>query len=412
MQSFNDVLDTGSLPNPLADAQLLAGKPLEDLIYLSLGETWKPPAEGLVEALGRLPGHAHGYTLSPYGYPALRTALRRYIERTHDLSGSEPFDVSVSQAGTRSAMADFAQMVQVQTGGRWTALLPHPGWDYAGTLDPAAFDVRHYPLRAETGWQPDVEMLAAALGPRTLLVLNPQHNPTGAEWTGEIVAALIEHALERGAAILIDDAYYALHAPDGAATNALRLLVERAGEEACSPWLAVRTMGKQFRSNGWGIGALAAPPQILAQMAQVAGRRTYGTAVPLQAAMADWLENPQSDVYVDELRQHYADNRALATLRLVRDLGFPGHAVHAGCCTSYMRFQVPERFVRDNDEEAYRRACLTAGVLPGRGSMTHPVLLDGSNGGPPHVRLHLGHGRQTLDLAFDRLREAGLGWKS
>lgn len=76
MQSPYDVLDTETLPNPLADAQLLSGRArCDELVYLSLGETWKPTATGLLEALTQIPEYAHGYTLSPYGLRANGTSL-------------------------------------------------------------------------------------------------------------------------------------------------------------------------------------------------------------------------------------------------------------------------------------------------------------------------------------------------
>ena len=411
MQSPDDVLDAGTLSNPLTDARMVAAEPNpEDLIYLSLGETWIPPASGLVGALGRIPDYAHGYTLSPYGLPALRRTLRSYITRTHHLPESGSYDMAVSQAGTRATMSDFGRLIRTYPGGSCTALVPDPGWDYQGVFAPLGFAIRRYDVTAERNWQPDPEQVGRMAGPDTLLVLNCQHNPTGSDWSPQIVSRIIETALDRKAAILIDDAYYALHEPGREPTNALRILHDLTGGSPASPWLAVRTMGKQFRSNGWGIGAMSAHPDTLAQLAEIAHRRTYGTALPLQAAMNIWLQDPASDAYLDDIRKHYAENRKKAARKLADDLGFPDDTVHPGTCTSYMRFQVPTRFVQDNDEENYRKLCLEAGVLPGRGSMTAPGEKTGSSPNPAYVRIPLGHPWEVLDQAFERLRKSGLGW--
>lgn len=402
------VLDSGNLPNPLGDAQLIdeMADPAS-LIYLSLGETWSSPANGLVKALSDVPEYAHGYTLSPYGLPALRRVLREYIIRTHALPETDNFDVAVSQAGTRGAMASFAQLLLKKGSNQPTALVPAPGWDYAGVLKPLGYHVKEYPLLAERGWQPNPDEIEKELKSGNLLIINAQHNPTGANWSPQILRRLMSSAIERGCAILIDDAYYAIHEPDLSPGNALQMWLELANNSPATPWLAVRTLGKQFRCNGWGIGALTAHPDTLAELAGIMHQRSYGSGLPLQHAMASWLRNPDADLYINQLCIHYAEMRKHACHHLVHNLGFPVNSVHAGQCTSYMRFQVPPRFIINNDEDNYRKCCLEAGVLPGRGSMTSMPI----NGEAVYVRIHLGHSADIMDLAFNRLGSKGLGWE-
>jgi aspartate/methionine/tyrosine aminotransferase len=418
VQAPEDVLDTGTLPNCLTDARLIAdhrgaGRNTGELIYLSLGETWANTAPGLIAALRQVPAHAHGYTLSPYGLPALRRVLRSYVTRTHGLTTPRTgdFDVSVSQSGTRAAMSDFGQLVSAR--GSRTALVPTPGWDYAGVLAPLGLTIRPYGVTADHSWQPHPDQVERLLrtGHRgsTLLILNPQHNPTGSNWSPSVVTRMIRAAIAREAPVLLDDAYFAVHTPGRESTSALRILLAEVATAPSAPsWLAVRTLGKQFHCNGWGIGALTAHPDTLAELAEVAHQRTYGTALPLQAAMAVWLQDPASDAYLDRLRHHYSIARRLVAQRLIDTLGFPDHAVHPGTCTSYLRFQVPPHFVINDDEEHYRRLCLDAGVLPGRGSMTETTPMPNRG---THVRIHLGQPVDILDQALTRLQDARLGWR-
>ncbi|VTP62565.1 aspartate aminotransferase [Serratia rubidaea] len=166
MQSPDDILNSGSLPNPLTDAQLIHDCALPDsLIYLSLGETWTPPPDGLTAALQRLPAHTHGYTLSPYGLPALRQILKSYITRTHQLPADGAYDVAVSQAGTRTAMANFAEYLLSRHNGPQSVLVPDPGWDYSGIFAPMGFTVHRYPMLAEQDWQPVPEQLTPLMTP-------------------------------------------------------------------------------------------------------------------------------------------------------------------------------------------------------------------------------------------------------
>lgn len=434
MQSPRDILDTGPLPNPLQDARWVEAYAREggdpaDLIYLSLGETWTQVAPGLARTLrDRVPAHAHGYTLSPYGLPALRETLHAYITRTHHLDSGAlaPYEVAVSQSGTRATMADFARLWATAPGpdSRLTALVPEPGWDYASLLRPLGYHVRVYRLDRAHDWQPDPAAVDAALretaaSGRSLLVLNTQHNPTAVDWRPGPVGAAVRSAREHGAALLVDDAYYGLHTPGVPPTNTLRILLENhAGAPSDqAPWLAVRTLGKQFHCNGWGIGAMTASAATLAALADIVHQRSYGCALPLQAAMAYWLRDPEADTCLEGLRVATSAARDHATRRLTTDLGFPPEAVVPGTCTSYLRLQVPPHHVGpDGSEDPYRLLALRAGVLAGRGSMTGTKRASGCRkdtaARDAWIRLYLGHPSDVLDRALNRLTQAGLGWSA
>ncbi|WP_018653734.1 aminotransferase class I/II-fold pyridoxal phosphate-dependent enzyme [Actinomadura flavalba] len=438
MQALEDVLDSGGLPNPLDDARLIdryrrrGGDPRR-LIYLSLGESWTGTAPGLVAALARgLPHASHGYTLSPYGSPALRRVLRDYIADTHGLP-SHPapgadYDVAVSQSGTRAAMFDFGRLLAPDGArGRYagTVLAPAPGWDYAGIYAPLGYRVRFYDLDPGAGYQPRVEQIVTALsraepGIPLMLVLNAQHNPTAANWEPDIVRALVRAALDHGAALLVDDAYYAVHDPGVRPTNTLGILLdEAAGHRRGSDfsWLAARTLGKQFRCNGWGIGAVTAHPRTLAALADLRHHHSFGAGLPLQAAMAAWLHDRGCEQYLRDMRHRNAQARRHVIARLAADLRFPASAYHAGECTSYLRFRVPPQHLdAAGSADGFRERCLDrAGVLLGRGSMTAPPPAGRASDDPrvpatAYVRLFFGLPGALLDEALDRMAEADLGW--
>lgn len=68
--------------------------------------------------------------------------------------------------------------------------------------------VRHFARRFEDGWDLDPAAVAAALTPRTRLILlsNP-HNPSGTLARAESLAAVGELARERGIHVLVDEVY-------------------------------------------------------------------------------------------------------------------------------------------------------------------------------------------------------------
>lgn len=412
MESPKNIIDSGQLPNPIADSVMVGQcSDPQQLIYLSLGETWEAPAKGLLDALQHVPDYSHGYTLSPYGLPALRRELLAYIIRTHQLPPPEFYDVAVSQSGTRGAMSDFASWINADNSRFRKALVPSPGWDYEGILQPLGFDVRHYTVTKETNWQPVPEQIIPHLDCDTLFVINAQHNPTGVQWNEAVLGILVSSALERNTAILIDDAYYGVHAPEQPPSNVLKILIEQIiFQNSKTKWLAVRTLGKQFKCNGWGIGAMTAARETLSAISDVTHRRSYGSGLPLQAAMAAWLNSHESDLYVAQIRKHYADNRDFVSQYLIKEMGYPEDAIIRGNCTSYIRFMVPERFICNADEEFYRQLCLQVGVLPGRGSMTSSKAFTNHSGNDIYVRIHLGHQLSVLNEALYRMHQVALDW--
>ncbi|AXK35659.1 aminotransferase class I/II-fold pyridoxal phosphate-dependent enzyme [Streptomyces armeniacus] len=243
MHPGEDIIGDGQLPNPYGDAELLRryaalGHDPAGVSYLSLGETWHSAAPGLVAALGEVPPHSHGYLLTPYGLPALQSVLRDYIPADHGLPPAGPgadYDVAVSQHSTRSSMYHYGRLLleeQDAAASRPVAVCSSPGWDYPGVYSALGYDMRHFEVSPGRGYQPDPrdveELLLKARrdtsGP-VLLILNAQHNPTGADGEAAAVRAMVRAALAYDAALLVDDAYYAVHDPGTSPTPTLRILL-------------------------------------------------------------------------------------------------------------------------------------------------------------------------------------------
>ncbi|MEV6332805.1 pyridoxal phosphate-dependent aminotransferase [Streptomyces sp. NPDC051909] len=433
---FTDVLSAPDLPTRFSEVRLVhdyldAGSPGGAPIYLSLGETWSQAAPGLTQCLASpLPQHSHGYVVSQYGLPRLQRILRSYIPRTHGLPDKVrpgvDFEVAVACGGTRNTMSDFARLLNPREGTRFpshqppVALLFSPSWDYATVFAAAGYDIQHLPL-SPTDSHPSLDHLREAfdrLGPSrgpapTVLVINAQHNPTAINWRPQDVRTMIRMAITARAAILVDDAYFAVHNPDVEPTSALRILLEEAADSSpeLPPWLAVRSMGKQFNCNGWGIGAATGPPAVIDElMNTVQFERSFIAAVPLQEAMSSWLEDPESDAYLIAAGQEYANKRKHVAQFLSDRLGYPQDSYQPGECTSYLRFQVPPRYLHQPDGAAhFRTSCFQkTGVL----LSLDPGNLDNMPGSTlhikPHVRMFIGPPLPIVAEALNRLENAGI----
>lgn len=390
-------------PNRLRDVAwlrtyLAAGAPAGEPIMLSLGEAWNQTPAALRAALREVPDFAHGYQISMYGLPLLRRVLRDYVAETQRLPKDESWELAVSWTGTRSAMRDFGTGLR-----RGTVLAVAPAWDYAGVFEPMGFDSAYVPFdpAEQRGPSPAaVRGAADAVENLALVVLNAQHNPTGANWSAELVRVMIEVAIERGAAILVDDAYYGM-CPEPA-TSALEILLERlGGEPSAVPWLGVRSLGKQFGCNGWALGAVIAEPGPLDDLVnEVRPQHTFNYGIHLQWAMAAWLsDRPAVESYLERQRDETADKRAAV-------LGWlpPSSRARAiaGPAAPYVLYPVPEGITV---EQYLRRAAVECGVLL---SDAWPLARLADTDSTGYVRMYLGPSRAELADARDRLADRAL----
>ncbi|HEY8983162.1 MAG TPA: pyridoxal phosphate-dependent aminotransferase [Streptomyces sp.] len=411
MTLLRRMLDDDVRPNRLPDVAWLReyrgkGEPAGTPLLLALGETWDDTPRALLDALRRVPHDVHGYQMSMYGLPSLRRRMKRYVAGSQRLPDDGSWELAVTWTGTRSAMRDFAESVRDRAvGDRPSALAVAPAWDYAGFLEPLGFRTVYAETSADDAFLPSVAGLreaVASVGDLALVVINAQHNPTGHNWSEDVVRTLVEIAVEADAAVLVDDAYFGLCADDHPATSATAVLLRTLGESGTSlPWLSVRSFGKQFHCNGWGIGSVLAEPGFLDDFVnELRPRHTYNYAGHLQWAMAEWLADEAAvETYLAAERSGLATKRAAVVREFALPPGQPG--LVAGPAAPYALFPVPESHA--DDEREYLHACaVRAGVfLSPAWPVARPTRLSGNG----YARMYLGPGLTDLTEGVERLRK-------
>lgn len=418
-QLFDDVEPAVADGEWLLD-YVTSGSPFGPPIIASIGETWEGPPPDLLEALAHVPVQTHGYQLSPHGLPRLRALLREYLAQDLRLSQRDVgrLRVAVSWSGTRAVMFDFARLVARSRPPREpVALVPAPSWDYAGVLEAVGYRVAYFELSPASEFRPDARearrVAAAAGGSLALVVVNAQHNPTGVDWGEPFVETLADTAARAGAALLIDDAHYWLHPPDEPPTSAAAVVCRvLAGWGHPVPWLAVRSLGKQFCCNGWALGALLGEPEIVdALVGHVAAERQYSCGGAYQWALADWLETGAAAEYLDARREGHAEKLTVARTALVGRLGYPPEALHGGQFGPFLLIPIPPAFAALEDGvDQFRKACFArTGVML---SDAWPLARKAERRGSlRYARIHLGIPATELREALDRLHAAGIGYQ-
>jgi len=229
----------------LARAQALeaAGR---RVLHMEIGEPdfTAPPA--VVEAGVRaLRSGLTAYTAA-LGLPALREAIAAYYALRF---GRAPQAARIAVTTGASGGLLLALAAYVDPGDEM--LVPDPGYPgYRHFVRAFEGVARALPVAARTAFQPTLEMVRAAWGPRTKgLVLGTPSNPTGTLVPPAELARIAEFVAARGGVLVVDEIYQGLVYGEPPA-SALGL----PGEV-----VLVNSFSKYFCMTGWRLGWLVLP---------------------------------------------------------------------------------------------------------------------------------------------------------
>ncbi|RSK37238.1 methionine aminotransferase [Hymenobacter metallilatus] len=260
---------------------------------------YDPPRE-LLEALARqvlTPGHQQ-YAPMP-GLPRLREAIAAKTARLYGYLPDPATDITVTSGATEALYAVLAAVVRPQE----EVLILEPAYDLYGPAVRLQGGVPVYVPLSPPTFRPDWDRVAAALTPRTrLLMINSPHNPTGAILTPadlDTLAALLRNT----DTLLLSDEVYEHMVFDGA-RHASVLSHPELRERA----FVLSSFGKTYHATGWKVGYCVAPPALSAELRRVHQFLTFSVSTPTQHALADVL--PLAGLY-ETLPAFYQQKRDL-----------------------------------------------------------------------------------------------------
>jgi N-succinyldiaminopimelate aminotransferase len=251
-----------------------------------------------------LAGRGNQYPPGP-GVPELRRAITAHQQRFYGLRYDPDTEVLVTAGATEAIAA--AMLSLVEPGDEVVAFEPYYD-SYAASIALAGGTRVPVTLRPPD-FRPDLDRLAQAITSRTrLILLNTPHNPTGAVFTRDELAAIAELAVERDLIVVSDEVYEHLvfdgeHIP----------IAQFPGMRDRT--VTVSSAGKTFSFTGWKIGWITATPELVTAVKTAKQFMTYVSGGPFQYAIAQALALP--DEYYTALRDD---------LQAKRDLFAPGLA--------------------------------------------------------------------------------------
>ncbi len=283
----------------------------QKVISLAIGEPDLPTPDHVIAA-----AHAAaqgGQTKYPpvTGTPALRAAVMRKFARDQGLSVT-PDDVLIGNGG-KQIIFD-AVMALIEAGDE--VIIPTPCWaGYLQVVDFAGGTPVFVPCAASAGFRLDAAALAAAITPRSkLLLLNFPNNPSGATANVTMLQDIAEVLRKAPHVRIIADDIYEHLVFDGD-YHALAVVAPDLADRL----ITLSGVSKSYAMTGWRLGFATGPRDWLRAMALVQGTATAGVSTISQAAAVAALDGPQD--LLAERRAIYRRRRDLVVVGLAGAAG-------------------------------------------------------------------------------------------
>jgi methionine transaminase len=315
------------------------------------------------------------------GVAALRQRVADKIATLYGHRYDADAEITITAGATQAILT--AVLCALQPGDE--AIVLEPCYDsYAPNIELAGGTVVRVPLQPRS-FRPDFDRIAAALTPRTrLLIINSPHNPGAVVWTRAEMQTLAE-LLAPTEVLLISDEVYEHMVFDGrehVSASSIPALAARS--------FVISSFGKTLHVTGWKVGTVAAPAALTGEFRKVHQFNVFTVNTPMQHGLAAHLADPKPYLELPAFYQRKRD-RFRAGLARTRLQALP-------CEGSYFQ-NVDYRAVSELGEDAFCR-WLTAEI----GVAAIPLAAFYAGGCEQGiVRLCFAKRDETLDEGVQRL---------
>lgn len=272
----------------------------EPVIHLGAGEPKsKVPLDAVISCSARLSTGDIRYTPTE-GIPSLIQAIIRYTEESYNhVVGPENVIVA---AGAKQA---FYNLMMSIVNPQDEVIVLAPYWVSYPEIIKMVYG-KPVIVRPEDGrFQPRMEDIVQAVSSYTkAIVVNSPNNPSGAVYSEEFIAEIVEFCEKKGIYLIMDDIYHKLVFNGKKAVSAYKFAK---AEGDSSKLVIINGVSKAYAMTGFRIGWTIANRKLTEVMINVAAQNTSCPSVVLQAAAAGALTGVQSGV--EALRVFLENNR-------------------------------------------------------------------------------------------------------
>lgn len=272
----------------------------DPVIHLGGGEPKsRAPMDALLSAVNMLNSGEVRYAPAD-GIPDLKKSIIRYTEEYYHRKVN-PENVIASSGAKQSIMVALQAILNPQE----EVLFPAPYWvsypDMAKLV--GAIPV---PVLPEDGtFYPRLKDIEMRVGSYTkAIIINSPNNPSGAMYSEEFIADIVDFCERKGIYLIMDDIYHRL-VFDGRKPISAYDYTKKSVEE--SKLIIINGVSKQYAMTGFRIGWAVGNKKIIEAMSNIQGHQTSGPSVLLQKAAVGALNGIQSGV--ESLRVTLENNR-------------------------------------------------------------------------------------------------------
>ncbi|MGA2262439.1 MAG: aminotransferase class I/II-fold pyridoxal phosphate-dependent enzyme [Acidobacteriota bacterium] len=270
-------------------------------------------------------------------------------------------------------------------------LTPSPGYPlYSAVLGKIQAQNVPYYLDEENNWEPDIADIKNKITPKTraLVLINP-NNPTGSQYSREVLEEIVKLSIEHNIVVFSDEIYDKL-VLDGEDSTSIASLSDEA------PIITLNGLSKSYLVPGFRIGwaVVTGKKEMLSDYLDAVNkclRARLCAVTPLQYAIKPALEGPQ---------EHIAEVKA--KLRRRRDITYSRlNAIPGISCVKPTAafYAFPRLHIDQPDGQFVADLIRETGVVVVHGDGF------GQRPGTRHMRIVFLPQEQILEEAFDRLEK-------
>ncbi|MCK9423745.1 MAG: pyridoxal phosphate-dependent aminotransferase [Bacteroidales bacterium] len=261
----------------------------EPVIHLGIGEPKsKAPLDAIIGAASLLNTGEIRYTPAD-GIPALKQAIIRYTGDMYNRIVS-PANVIASGGAKQAIMVALQAILNPQD----EVVFPAPYWvsypemvKLCGAIPVPVLpeDGTFYPTMR------DIEQVCSSY--TKVIIINSPNNPTGAMYSEQFIAEIVEFCEKRSIYLIMDDIYHRLIFNNRKPISSYKFLKSSIDE---SKLILINGVSKQYAMTGFRIGWAVANKKLIEVMTNIQSHQTSGPSVVLQAAAVGAINGIQSGV--------------------------------------------------------------------------------------------------------------------